>query len=319
MAKKTSLKAAVGEIGFGSKSFSDLDRLILQDGTFNVSKKGAGWKGFSLYHWLINLHWSRLAIYGLFSYIAANIFFAFGYYAMDLDALTGTHGTMTQWDFFWHCFYFSTQTMTTVGYGFISPVATSSNLLAAFESMLGLLGFALATSILYGRFSKAKSKILFSDHMVVGQFKEIKGLKFRIANPSNRQLIEFQAKVLYSYLERVGADTNRRYVPLNLQIDFINMFPLPWTVVHPIEKTSPIFNKTKEDLIAEQAEFIVILKGYDDTFNQYVHQINSYRGHEILFDTEYEPMFDAGVEKSTVIDLNKINRYRPVGKKPKKQ
>lgn len=309
---KRNLKAALEETGFGSKSFSDIDRLILEDGSFNVTKKGAGLKGFSFYYWLLNLHWSQLILYGVIGYFIINLLFACSYFLAGPEQLSGGIEQQTPFTFFMHCYYFSTQTLTTVGYGFISPVKGVSSMIAAFEAMLGLLGFALATSVLYGRFSKAKSRILFSKTMVVSPYQGIKGLKFRIANPRKSQVIELKARVLYSHLEFEDGVSKRRYTPLELEIDFINMFPLPWTIVHPLAKTSPLHQKTKVDLEREQTEFIIILKGYDDTFNQYVHQINSYRANEVLFDCDFEPMFDAGYETSTTVQLDKISDTKKV-------
>ena len=309
---KKNIKAALEETGFGSKSFSDIDRLILEDGSFNVTKKGAGIKGFSFYYWLLNLHWLRLLLYGVVGYFLVNLLFACCYYLAGPEQLSGGVDQSTSFDFFLHCFYFSTQTLTTVGYGFISPLKGLSSTIAAFEAMLGLLGFALATSVLYGRFSKAKSRILFSKTMVVSPYRGIKGLKFRIANPRKSQVIELKARVLYSHLEFEEGVSKRRYTPLELEIDFINMFPLPWTIVHPLEKKSPLYGKSKADLEREQTEFIIILKGYDDTFNQYVHQINSYRANEVLFDADFIPMFDAGYETSTTVQLDKISQTKKV-------
>lgn len=301
------LKAVLEETGFGSKSFSDLDRLIQKDGTFNVTKKGAGIKGFSFYYWLINLRWGWLLVYGIMGYFLVNVLFALAYYLGGPKQLTGGETFSKPVDYFLHCFYFSTQTLTTVGYGFISPATGFSSFLAAIEAMLGLLGFAFATSIIYGRFSKAKSKILFSDCMVISPYRGIKGLKFRIANPRKSQIIELKARVIYSFLKEEEGVSKRRYLPLDLEIDFINMFPLPWTIVHPLDDQSPMKDKTKADLVREQTEFIIILKGFDDTFNQYVHQINSYRANEVLFSADFEPMFDAGFDKSTTVHLDKIS------------
>ena len=309
---KRNIKAVLEETGFGSKSFSDIDRLINKDGTFNVQKKGAGLKQFSIYYWLINIRWSLLMICGLVAYFIVNALFALGYYIAGPDQLSGGMEQATNWDFFLHCFYFSTQTLTTVGFGFISPVKGLSSMIAAFEAMIGLLGFAFATSIIYGRFSKAKSKILFSDSMVVSPYRGIKGLKLRIANPRKSQIIELKALVIYSYLANDDGVMKRKYTPLELEIDFINMFPLPWTIVHPISQNSPVFEKTKADLTKEQSEFIVILKGYDDTFNQYVHQVRSYRANEVIYDCDFEPMFDVAFEKSTTVQLDKISHTRQV-------
>ena len=241
------------------------------------------------------------------AYFLVNLFFAYVYYSLGAQHISALETDKTDWDNFLHCFYFSTQTLTTLGYGFLSPLTGLSNFVAAIEAMLGLLGFAFATSIIYGRFSKAKSKIISSKNMVISPFQEIKALKFRIANPKKNQLIDMQARLIYSYLDKTDEAVKRRYTQLSLQIDFINLFPLPWTIVHPINEESTLWNKDSKDLKTEEAEFIVILKGYDDTFNQYVHQVFSYRSNEILFNADFQPMFDAGFEKSTTIELDKIS------------
>ena len=310
--RSRTLKTVLEETGFGSKSFSDLDRLIKKDGSFNVRKRGAGLKGFSFYYWLINLHWLWLLLYGIIGYFVINLLFAVVYFLAGREQLIGGEALPSSTEFFLHCFYFSTQTLTTLGYGFISPVKGLSSAVAAFEAMIGLLTFAFATSVLYGRFSKAKSKIIFSDSMVVSPYRGITGLKFRIANPRRSEIIELKTRVIYSYLEEENEQLVRRYVPLELEIDFINLFPLPWTIVHPISKESPMAGKAKAQLIKEQTEFIILLKGYDEAFNQDVHQIRSYRGTEVLFGHDFEPMFDRGFESSTTVQLDLIDKTRKV-------
>lgn len=307
----STIRTSFKEIGFGSKSFSDLDRLILKDGTFNVERKGIGWKGFSLYHWLLNMHWAWMSLFGLGSYILVNLLFACCYFLLGDHQLSAAEG-LTGSDLFFHAFYFSTQTLTTVGFGSISPIGHGASLLAGFESMIGLLGFAFITSVIYGRFSKAKSKILFSKNILISPYRGITGLKFRIANAKKNQLIEMHARVMYSYLEKVDGISKRKYLSLPLEIDMINLFPLPWTIVHPIDEDSPILKKTVKDLKDEEAEFIVMIKGYDDTFNQVVHQLYSYRYDEVLSNMDFEPMFDSGKDKSTTVHLNMIDKVRSV-------
>lgn len=302
----TNIKNRFKELGLGTKRVSS-DRFINKDGSFNVIKRGAGLQGFSLYSWLINMSWVRFFVFVTISYFLINGLFASLYYLIGIEYLT-------EYDHrsggaFWHCFFFSTQTLTTVGYGMISPIGPVANFMASIEAMIGLLGFAFATGILYGRFSKARSKVLFSDKMLVSPYREIKGLKFRIANMRENQLIDMEAKVMYSFLQNDRGEFKRRYQALDLEISFINMFPLPWTIVHPLDNTSPITHKTPQELKEEKAEFLIILKGYDDTFNQYVHQIHEYNADEVIFDADFDQMFDPAAQAQTVVHLNKISKY----------
>ncbi|WP_421874278.1 ion channel [Marinoscillum sp.] len=297
------------ELGLGTKRLST-DRFISKDGQFNVINRGAGLSGFSLYHWLINMSWSRFFVFVTLSYFLVNTLFGTIYYLIGIEYLTEYNDNSL--NEFTHCFFFSTQTLTTVGYGRISPVGPLTSFVAAVEAMIGLLGFAFATGILYGRFSKARSKIAFSEKILISPYRGAKGLKFRIANMRESQLIDMEARVMYSFLQKDGEDVKRRYMSLDLEINFINMFPLPWTIVHPIDENSPIFGKGMLDLSDERAEFLIILKGYDDTFNTYVHQIHEYNMDELVFDADFDPMFDPAAQGETVVHLNKISDFHKV-------
>ena len=307
--KVNTLAERFREIGLGTRRMSS-DRFIDKEGRFNVIKRGVGLTGFSLYHWMINMSWGRFFVFVTISYLLVNLAFAMVYYAIGIENLTEFEGD--EWDALAHCFFFSSQTLTTVGFGRISPVGPLTSFVAAIEAMCGLLGFAFATGILYGRFSKARSKILFSEQMVVSPYRGIKGLKFRICNMRDNNLIDMNARVMYSFVQREKGETKRRYMSLELELDFINMFPLPWTIVHPVSEESPLFGKGVKDLALERAEFLIILKGYDDTFNQYVHQIHEYSSDEILFDVDFEPMFDPSAEGETEVHLNKISDFHKV-------
>ena len=298
------------EIGFGSRSFSDSDRIIRKDGEFNIRRRGIGLKGFSTYHWVINMPWPLFLLFILALYFALSFLFALVYYGIGVQYLSGLpHDSW--WLEFVHCFYFSTQTLTTVGFGHISPTGSLTSLVAAIEAMVGLMGFALATGILYGRFSKAKAKILQSEYALVSPYRGTKCFKFRIANMRRNNLIDMSARVLYSYIRAENGVEKRRYLQLPLEIDFIDLFPLPWTIVHPIDEESPLYGKHVIELAQEDAEFIVIVKGYDDTFNQYVHQVFSYKHDEVMFDADFQPMFES-LHGATEIDLEKISSFKKV-------
>ncbi|MEQ8239165.1 MAG: ion channel [Cyclobacteriaceae bacterium] len=310
MGKRSNITEKLRDIGLGSKRTST-EKLIDDSGNFNVVKKGGGIDAFSFYHWLINISWAKFFLFITSAYILINLLFGSLYFVIGADKLTEFQGGNLQ-EKLLHCFFFSTQTLTTVGFGRISPLGIAANMTAALEAMVGLMGFAFATGILYGRFSKARAKIIFSKNILVSPYKGIKGLKFRISNLRKNQLIDMEASVIYSFLEKTNGEIKRRYSPLNLEISFINMFPLPWTIVHPIDEESPIYQKGVLDFSKENAEFIIILKGYDDTFNQYVHQVYDYKHSEIVFDADFSPMFDPTGGGGTVVELDKISDYRKV-------
>jgi inward rectifier potassium channel len=294
------------ELGLGTKRLSN-DRLIDKEGRFNVVRRGVGWRSFSLYHWLINLSWLQFFAFVLTAYLGVNFLFAIVYYIIGPDHLTEYDEELING--FWHCFYFSSQTLTTVGYGRISPITPTASIVAAFEAMVGLIGFAFATGILYGRFSKARAKIIFSDHMLISPYRGMKGLKFRIANTRRNELIDMEARLMYSFLQKENGELKRRYISLDLELAFINMFPLPWTIVHPIDEESPLYGKGALELGKENAEFLVILKGFDETFNQYVHQIHDYKHTEVVFDADFRPMYSPQTKDGAVVHLDKISEF----------
>ncbi len=298
------------DIGFGTKEF-DVERLVNKDGTFNVKKRGLRLRDFSLFYYLINLGWTKFGILITISYLVVNAGFASIYYWIGVDSLSAFQGT-TNLDAFLHCFFFSAQTMTTVGYGVISPVTATASFIAAFEAMVGLIVFAFATGIFYGRFSKAKARIRFSENAVVSPYRGITGLKFRIMNLRKNHLIDMEARFIYSYLEMDKSEVKRRYSTLNLEISSISLFAVPWTIVHPIDEKSPIYGKKTSDLATEKAEFLVILKGYDETFNQYVHQVYDYKFDEVLFDSDFNPMFDASTHGVTEVFVDKIDSVKNI-------
>lgn len=294
------------ELGLGTRRIRT-DRFLNKDGTFNVVKKGGGLNSFSLYHWLISMSWTRFFIFVTFSYLLVNAVFATLYLSLGADGLSRPDGSAL--NDFWHCYYFSCQTLTTVGYGHISPTTEWTSLLAALEAMVGLLGFAFATGIMYGRFSKARNRIIFSNAMLVSPYRGGRGLKFRIANVRDSQLIDMEARVMYSFIQQEAAEVKRRYMSLELEINFINLFPLPWTIVHPIDENSPLFGKTTAELKSENAEFLIIIKGYNDTFNQYVHQIHEYNADELIFNADFDQMFDPASTDETIVHLDRISNY----------
>ncbi len=302
--KTSNLSDRFRELGLGTRRLST-DRFISKEGRFNVVKRGIGLNGFSFYHWLINMSWTRFFVFITLTYLLVNLLFASVYYLIGIEYLSEyDHNALNA---FSHCFFFSAQTLTTVGYGRISPIGPVSSFIASIEAMIGLLAFAFATGVMYGRFSKARSKIIFSDNILVSPYKKMKGLKFRIANSRESQLIDMETRVMYSFLQKDGAEMKRRYMPLDLEINFINLFPLPWTIVHPIDANSPLFGKGMLELAEERAEFLIILKGFDDTFNSYVHQIHEYNNDEIVLDADFKPMFNPAEQGETTVYLNKIN------------
>jgi inward rectifier potassium channel len=189
-----------------------------------------------------------------------------------------------------------------VGYGNIAPKTTASNFLSAFEAMVGLMGFAMATGLLYGRFSRPSARIGFSPNMLVAPYRGGTSLQFRILNQRANLLMEVEAKVLLMTVEG----------PQNaLERCGVQFLPLTWTVVHPIDGESPLAGRTPADLESLQAELLILIKGYDDTFSQTVHTRYSYRYDELLWGQRFAPAFHVDRQGDLVLDTDKVGALAP--------
>jgi len=203
-------------------------------------------------------------------------------------------------------FFFSVQTFATIGYGGMHPVGLAANLLVTLESLVGLLGFALATGILFSRFSQPTAKILFSRNAIIAPYRGITAFEFRIANARSNELIQVEARVM---LSRLKPDGNRDFIPLKLEREKVVFFPLAWTIVHPIDEESPLWGLTQEDLTASQAEVLVLLSGIDETFSQTVHTRSSYRADEIVCGARFANLFNPPTSDGVLsVDVSRLDQ-----------
>jgi inward rectifier potassium channel len=298
------------DLGFGSQPVIKSQRLINRDGSVNVKRKGLSFFNTSNnYHILITMSWAKFWLLVLSGYLIANIIFAFIYVSLGSGSLDGTSGN-TFFDHFMDSFFFSAQTISTVGYGHISPRGMAANSVAALESMMGLLAFALATGLLYGRFSRPSAKIKFSKNLLVAPYREnSKGIMFRLANQRRNTLIDLQMEIIFSYNEEVDGKKIRRFLQLELERKRVSILTLNWTVVHPLDDQSPIKDMTPEDMRTTEASFAVLLKAFDDTFSQTVHSRTSYQYDEIIWGAKFKPPIDRDEEGRIVLDLSKIDDF----------
>jgi inward rectifier potassium channel len=299
----------VEDPGFGEKYFNRTRRIINKDGSFNVRRSDAGFNVSDIYHQLITMNWPAfLAVLSSF-FIFVNIVFAFLYTLIGVHSLENPSGSVNFLLKFLNAFFFSVQTFTTVGYGGILPDNILSNLVASFEAMTGLMGFALATGLLYGRFSKPSAKIVFSDNAIIAPFKGGRSLQFRIANKRSNVLMNLEARVILMLVEKKDEQFNHKYYNLKLDLPFVSFFPLSWTIVHPIDDDSPFKDFTKEKLEKTDAEILILIKGFDESFNQDVHIRYSYRFDEIIWNARYKRAFTTNMEGETILQLNQIHDY----------
>lgn len=309
--KKSIFSFKSSELGFGNKNIEGQTRFLNKDGSVNIRRKGKNiLENFDVFHFMINVRWSYFFFLVILSYLIVNAIFASIYYYLGAENF-GNLNALTSIEKFEELFFFSAQTLTTVGYGYVYPHSASVSTVAAIESLLGLLIFALATGILYGRFSKPKASILYSENMLLSPYKDISALMFRVANSKQNELVEIEAQLIVSML---NLETNSRvFLSLNLERNKISFLALNWTIVHPIDESSPFWEMTPEEIKNTKPEFLVLLKAMNDTYSQTVYSRSSYKAEEIAFGAKFKPMIPTPDRKGkSILDITGLSDYNKV-------
>ncbi|MEY3450891.1 MAG: hypothetical protein RL711_716 [Bacteroidota bacterium] len=298
------------DLGLGNKvADHGPTRFINKDGSFNITRSGIPYLRLqNIYHDLITMSWLRFSAVALGYYLVVNTLFTCMYLLTGVHHLAGVEA-YTLSDKFYEAFFFSAQTLTTVGYGRVSPEGLPANIIAALESLIGVLAFAIATGICYGRFAKPNARIQFSKNILIAPYQDITALQFKICNIRDNQLIEIEVMVTYSYLTNANGKFIRKYVSLPLERDKVNFFPLPWVLVHPINEESPLWGVDAQTLTTLDAEVMVLIKAFDDTFAQNVHVRSSYKHDEFVFGGKFKINFDKVTQGKMLIELDKIDDY----------
>lgn len=299
------------DLGFGSNITSEDSRLINKDGSFNVKRVGDSFlNSVNWYHHLITMSWGGFLATVFLFYSVLNLIFACIYMVIGVKYLEGMDSGQSLHPF-WEAFFFSAQTLTTVGYGRVSPTGFLTNVLAAVEALVGLLLIALATGMLYGRFSRSLPRIRFSKNLVISPYMDINGAMFRIIHERDNELVDLNVEVSLSCLDILpNGKKVRKYYPLELERNRVNFFPLNWTIVHPITEDSPLYGMSELEMKEKDSEFLIMIKAIDDTFMQQVHVRYSYHHEEVLFGVKFKPLFDSGNGQRIQVNIADLDDYR---------
>lgn len=305
---------AIGNTGFSTGNQTEGGRLTRKDGSVNLTKTGLPfWERTSLYHTLLRMTRGKFLLTVFLFYTVVNVFFASLYLLIGVENLKGIVPDDIAMTNFAQAFFFSSQTLTTVGYGHISPSGLQANIIASMESFVGILSFALVTGLLYGRFTRPRAYLIYSDNAILAPFKEGTALMSRIATYKNNHLTDVEAQVTIAMHIYENGKKVRRFYPLELEIKKVNSLALSWTMVHPIDENSPLYGMSEGELEDADIEILYFIKGFDDHFSNIVQQRFSYVFSEVVIGGRFLPMFRRSEDNTTtILELDKINAHERV-------
>lgn len=304
----------IDNTGFGANSNAQGGRLVNADGSMNLRKTGMPiWSRTSVYHSLLRMKRGHFFLAIMIFYTAVNIIFATIYFLVGVENLSGVDQSKSTFDEIMAAFFFSSQTLTTVGYGHVAPTGLVTNAIASTESLLGILAFAVVTGLIYGRFSRPKAYMLFSENMLIAPYKGGRALMLRLATYKNNHLTDVEGQLTISVQVNENGKMVNKFYALPLEISRINSLALNWTLVHHITEESPLFQFGEEELKTTKLELMVYLKAFDDHFSNTVQQRTSYTHHQLVYGARFLPMYERSEDGGyTVLELDKINAHERV-------
>ena len=263
------------------------------------------WNDF--YHRALRMRWPWLVFAIVCTYLLANAGFAL-LYLLDGNAIGGARAGS-----FADAFFFSVQTMGTIGYGKLVPISLYANLLVTLETVFGMLSLALATGLLFARVSIPSAKILFSQRAVVFDYQGQPTLSFRIANERQNQII--QAEVTATLIRTECSSEGvlmRRLHSLTLVRSTTPIFELTFSALHVIDAASPLAGATPDSLATAQSELIVTVTGLDETMGQTIHARYSYLWDEIDWQHRFVDIFQREDGVAVAVDMQHFHATEPV-------
>lgn len=283
-------------------------RIVDRDGHINVIRRGMAlirWD--DLYHSLLVISWGWLLLLLGLSYLAANALFAIAYLLGGDCIANAEPGSFAD------AFFFSVQTMASIGYGAMHPTTVYANVLVVLESMVGLLGIAIATGLMFARFSRPTAQVMFSNVAIITEQNGVPTLMLRAGNQRRNQILEAQLWITLVRNETTAeGDYMRRFYDLELVRRQTPIFALTWTAMHPIDPASPLYGATPETLQRDEIEIVVILTGLDETLSQTIHARYSYIADEVLWNVRFADVLSRAADGQRIVDYTRFHDVVPI-------
>jgi inward rectifier potassium channel len=292
------------DLGLGARVVQENQtRFLNPDGSFNVRRKGIFDRGFfSPYHAIMNASWPRFYSEILAAYIMGNVLFTALYLSSGIAAFPSISGENAL-SRFGNLFYYSVQ-ITTLAHNSLEPATLLAKFFVSLEAILGLLAFALGAALIMARFSNPATQISFSERGIVAPYKDTTAFMTRIINRRNSELIEVAAVIT---LAMEGEDGKREVHRLQLEREKVFIFPLSWTIVHPITKESPLYGLSADDLKRRKAEFVITISAVDENLSKTVYARHSYISDEMMFGVKFKNILERTEDGTIVVDPARIH------------
>lgn len=259
-----------------------------------------------IYYFLVSGSWGRLMGAFVAVYLLINLLFGSAFFLFK-----GVGNARP--DSFIDHFSFSVQTFATIGYGAMYPANLSAHLLVTVEAMFGILYAAVATGLVFAKFSRPRARVLFSNVAVIAPRNGVQTLMFRVANERNNHIVEANMRVFLIRNEvTLEGETIRRMHDLTLVRSSSPAFILTWTVMHPITPDSPLYGATPESLAKQGAEVVVTLTGLDDSLGQTIHARHSFLDTELLWNARMVDIIRVEPDGRRVVDYNRFHDTEPL-------
>jgi inward rectifier potassium channel len=295
--------------------FSLMASLIARQPTQRIQERLLRWNADSaipgdgyftdFYHQLMTSSWPLLLFQVAGVFVIANCVFASGYLAAGgiEHARPGSFSDV---------FFFSVQTMTTIGYGKFAPVGTVANLLACSEAFVGLLTFALVTGLVFSKFSRPTARVRFTRNAVISLREGVPSLMFRMANVRANQIVDAQIHVGFARQEHtLEGEEVRRFYDLELTRYRNPIFSHSWTAIHPIKPSSPLYDANPQSLRAADAGIVVSVTGIDETFSQTVYARYYYDAEDIIWGARLVEITTRNPDGEFVLDFSRYDEVVP--------
>ena len=271
-----------------------------------IGLKNVWWH--DLYHEMNTISWGRFLLIAVAIYLGANLVFACLYLLQPHSIGSAKEGD------FGDAFFFSVQTMATIGYGKLTPDTVYANILVTVQTVFAMLLLALTTGMMFARFSRPTARVQFSRNAVIGRHNGAPVLTFRMANERTNQILQAEVSLSLLRTERVlEGGTMRRFYEMRLLRSRSPIFGLTFLVIHPIDEESPLFGVTPQIMAQEEMEFVVIVTGIDATVSQPIHARYSYSYEDVLWNHRFVDIFGYTDDGEAAIDMRKFNQAVPLG------